>query len=70
MFIEAAAGTPPIEPAPMVMTTSRSSAARRMVSGMAAMSSTNKGSTFPGEANRAGERAAVGGRRSAPSPAA
>src|SRR6185295_16715220 len=59
------AGTPPIEPAPMVMTTSRSSAARRMASGMAAISSTNKGSTFPATRTaRASERpsaATIGG---------
>src|SRR5260221_6147086 len=41
------AGTLPIEPAPMVTTTSPSFALRRIAAGMSAMSSTNTGSTLP-----------------------
>ena len=40
-------GTAPIEPAPMVITTSPSRATSRIACGMAAMSSTNTGSTLP-----------------------
>src|SRR5258705_9357541 len=41
------AGTLPMEPAPMVSTTSPARATRRMASGISPMSSTNTGSTLP-----------------------
>lgn len=50
-------GTAPMEPAPMQMTTSPSRALSRMACGMAAMSSTNTGSTLPATRRaRASER--------------
>ena len=51
------AGTPPIEPAPMHITTSPSAPWRQIACGMSAMSSTNSGSTLPAtRTERASER--------------
>ena len=55
-----AAARLPIEPAPIVSTTSPSRAMPRSVAGTSAMSSTNTGSTLPATRKRARQRAAVG----------
>ena len=55
-----ASGTPPMEPAPIVITTSPPRAAARIASGSAATSSTNTTSTRPGRPQRPRQVAAVG----------
>ena len=53
--------TCPIDPAPIVSTTSPSRAMARIASGTSATSSTNTGSTWPRDTQRARQRASVGG---------
>ena len=60
MRVTSCCGVPPIEPAPIVTTTSPSRAMPRSVAGRSAMSSTKTGSTLPATRTRARQRAAVG----------